>query len=218
MPRELRPELEALINSGHCNWQTTLDITLTSGTPLHLSSCETFIDRFGVTRQYLARLVSDKIRPLDISMDIETDGMEVAVTNADPAFGQQFTGAERELDGATAIRGVMFIDRDLPFEDGQHILDLNFPGELIAGEVGEEEVNFELVSEIDSVIVAGRTIAEEFQWREPVSAQPIDILPPWPGPNPNPEPGPGPRYGGGGRWGDIEPIGPWITPVGGGVT
>ncbi len=181
MPRELRPELETLIESGHCNWHTAIDIVLTGGTPQYLSTGEIHVDRFGIDRQYLAKLRPD-VAPLTMSVDEEIDEISFKVANVNMEFGREFTGAVRRFDGARATRGVIFIDRDLDFDDNQHILDQNFPGELQASEVSDESVAFSLVSDIDSVIVSGRTIASEFQWREPISTTPLrdpsDILPP----------------------------------------
>jgi len=202
MPRELRPELEALIAGGHCNWHTAIDLELTSGTELHFSTGEIFVDRFGIERQYLAKLPRDGVGQLDMSVDIEVDQIAFKVANVDMVTGQLLTGATRQLDGARGTRGVIFIDRDLDFSAGQHILDQNFPGELVAGEVSDETVDFTMPSVVDTVIVAGRTIASEFQWREPVSNVPIF--------NPREFPPGGPRddFGGGGRYGD--PLSPGI--------
>lgn len=204
MPRELRPELEALIESGHCNWHTAIDLELTSGTELHLSTGEIFVDRFGIERAYLAKLRD--VGQLDMSMDIEVDQIAFKVANVDMVAGRLFTGATRQLDGAQGSRGVIFIDRDADFSLGQHILDQNFPGELVAGEVSDETVDFTMPSVVDTVIVPGRTIASEFQWREPVSniplGDPSDIPPYVPG-------GGGVLRDGGGRYGDrIGTMGP----------
>lgn len=210
MPRELRPELEALIASGHCNWHSAIDIELTSGTELHFSSGEVFVDRFGIERQYLAKLRD--VGPLDLSMDIEVDQIAFKVANVDMVAGQLFTGATRQLDGAQGTRGVIFIDRDADFSAGQHILDQNFPGELVAGEVSDETVDFTMPSVVDTVIVSGRTIASEFQWREPISN--IPLFDPSDLPSPIPTGGGGllGGPGGGGRWGDqIDPILPGVT-------
>lgn len=172
MPRELRPELEALIAAGHCNWHTTIDATLTGAVELHLSSGEVFVNRFGINRQYLAKLRN--IQALEMSLEPEDDMTSFDVANVDTVMGQTLTGAERRLDGARAIVGTVFIDRNDPdFSAGQHIYDAKMPGELVAGEVGDENVGFTLQSDVDAVVVSGRTIASEFQWREPVSVVPL---------------------------------------------
>lgn len=208
MPRELRTELEALIESGHCNWHTVIDLELTSGTELHLSTGEIFVDRFDIERTYLAKLRD--VGQLDMSVDIEVDQIAFKVANVDMVTGRLLTGATRQLDGAQGIRGVLFIDRDADFSTGQHILDQNFPGELVAGEVSDETVDFTMPSVVDTVIVSGRTIASEFQWREPVSNvpqfDPSDL------PSPIPTGGGGLGVGGGGRYGDrLEPLGPMVN-------
>lgn len=212
MPRELRPELETLIARGHCNWATVMQITLTGGTQIHLSSSELFVDRFGITQQFLGKLEKDNLGALAMSVDEEVDQIDFTVANVDMVMGRQLTGEERKMDGARAVRGVVFIDRFQPIDAGQHILDYNFPGELLSSEITDPSVGFSLVSDPDSVIIAGRTIASEFQWREPVSSiqvlDPSDILPVGPG-------GLGPGRGGdiepirGGRYGEFDPLLPY---------
>lgn len=174
MPRELRPELEALIATGHCNWHTTIDVVLTGDVVLHLSSGEIFVNRFGVTRQYLGKLTN--VQRLDMSIDISVDQMLFDVANVDTIVGQTLTGADRRLDGARATVGALFIDPNDPdFAAGQHIYDARMPGELVTGEVSDPAVGFTLTSDIDVVEIAGRTIASEFQWREPIGmTQPVD--------------------------------------------
>lgn len=200
MPRELRPELEALIESGHCNWHTTVDLVLTGDVEVHLSSGEILVDRFGVNRQYLAKLRN--IQPLDMSVAPEVDQIIFDAANVDMVMGQTLTGATRRLDGARAIVGTLFIDRDdSDFDAGQHICDPRMSGELVSGEVGEENVSFALISDVDVVIIAGRTIASEFQWREPVSVAPLfdpSDIPGHPGDGGDTEPGRRGRYGDGG--------------------
>lgn len=172
MPRELRTELEDLIASGHCNWASTIDVVLTGAIDIHLSSSEIFVDRFGITRQYKAKLRN--IQSLDMSLDVEVDQQIFDAANVDTVIGQTLTGAERRLDGARATVGTIFIDPDDPdFSAGQHIYDARMPGELVAGEVSDENVGFTLISDVDAVVISGRTIASEFQWREPISVAPL---------------------------------------------
>lgn len=173
MPRELRTELQTLIATGHCNWHTTVDITLTGNQQLFLSSGEIYVNRFGKIQQYLAKLPKDGIEPLALSQDTEVDMMPFKVGNVDMVMGRTLTGAQRRMDGAKGIVGTIFIDKTDPnFAAGQHIWDAKMPGELVSGEVKDETVDFSLVSAVDTVIVLGRTIASEFQWREPVSNVP----------------------------------------------
>jgi hypothetical protein len=206
MPRELRTELETLIATGHCNWHTTVDVVLTGDVELHLSSGEIYVNRFGVTRQYLGKL--ENIQQLDMDLSTAVDQMIFSVANVDMVVGQTLTGADRRLDGARAVVGTLFIDRDDPdFAAGQHIYDARMPGELVTGEVSDPGVGFTVVSDVDSVVVAGRTIASEFQWREPISVAPLfnpgggggDLGPVGGGSG-------GGGYGGGGRYGDLLPL------------
>jgi len=200
--RELRPELQALINSGHCNWATAIDIILTSGTQLHLSSSELFIDRFGVLRNYLAKLRAEDIRSLEMSLDVESDQIEFAAANTDMVIGRALTSNVRELDGARATRGVIFIDTNLDFSEGQHIYDATLPGELSSSEVTDEAVSFSLISDVDSVVVSGRTIASEFQWRQPINTIPEFDPNDNPGGDLDPNDFPGRR----GRYGEMGPM------------
>lgn len=174
MPRELRPQLEALIASRHCSWQTTMDIILTSGLPLFFSSSDIFVDNFGKTQQYTAKLRQDSVGALSLSQDIEADMMEFGIDNLDKIFGQLFTGAVREFDGAQAIVGTLFVDPQNPdFELGEHYWDPKMPGDLVSSEIKDLKVDLTLTSTIDSTIIPGRTIASEFQWREPIGHIPV---------------------------------------------
>lgn len=126
-----------------------------------------------------------------MSLDIEVDGLDFAVANVDMVVGRTLTGAERKLDGAEAIVGILFIDPTLALS--QAIWDAKIPGEITTAGVQDEKVSFNLISSVDGVVVAGRTIADEFQWQEPVSNVPT-------GPGGGPGPGgggPGPGGGGG---------------------
>lgn len=197
MPREVRAELTTLINSGRCNWDSTMDIVLTGGVELFLSTAEIEVDRFGKEEEYQARLSA--VEALEMSVDPEVDGQAFKISNVDLVVGQLLTGAVRRLDGAQAVSGVLFIDPDDPVPTNA-IWDAKMPGELLASEVNDSDVSFAFVSSIDSVIVPGRTIASEFQWREQVSNVPLF--------DPNDMPtGPLPvaPIGGGGRYSDPQP-------------
>lgn len=177
MPREVRTQLRDLIDTLRCNWHSTMDITLTSGVPLFFSTGEIHVNRFGKNQQYLARLSG--LESLEMSLSEEVDGQAFKVGDVDNVVGQTLTGATRNLDGAEAISGVLFIDPSLPLSDA--IWDAKMPGELMNGEVGDADVSFSLVSLIDSVIVSGRTISSEFQWQESLandrSTDPNDTQP-----------------------------------------
>lgn len=182
MPRELRPELEDLISSGHCNWHTCFDIVLTGGTELFLSTGEIYVNRFGKDQQYLAKVRPD-VDELEMSLDLEMDGIKFKVSNVDMVIGRTLTTSTRKLDGAEAIVGILFIEKGQPLE--QAIWDAKMPGQLVSGEVVDEDVDFTLISIVDGIIVAGRTIADEFQWQEPISnvpdSDPNDLNPRDPG-------------------------------------
>lgn len=194
MPREVRTELQDLIDSGKCNWQTTLDITLTGGEELFLSTGEIHVDRFGKDQVYSGKICPD-VSPLTMSLDIEVDQQDFKVSNVDLVIGRVLTTSVRKLDAAEAISGILFIDTGLPLTDA--IWDAKMLGELVSSSVNDKEVPFMLVSIIDSVIISGRTIASEFQWQEPISNVPNSD------PNDN---GPTGEFGTGkGRYGE-EPI------------
>lgn len=198
LPREVRTELTALINSGHCNWHTTVDLVLTDATELFWSTGEIHVNRFGKNQQYVAKIERD-VPELAMSVDVEVDGIDIKVANVDMVIGRTLTSSVRKLDGAEAVVGILFIDTSLPV--AQAIWDAKVPCLVMTGEVGDEAVAFSLVSSIDGIVVAGRTIAEEFQWQEPVSNVPVfdpnDIDPR------NPDNFPGRR---GGRYLDYEPM------------
>jgi hypothetical protein len=200
LAREVRTELRDLIDSGRCNWHTTMDITLTGGDQLFLSTGEIHVNRFGKDQLYLAKLTPD-VGPLSMSLDIEVDQQEFKISNVDMEIGRTLTTAARKLDGAQVISGILFIDPDSPLEDA--IWDAKIPGELVASAVEDESVPFSLISTIDAIVVAGRTISSEFQWQEPVSNVPEHD------PDDNPRGDDDPiRPGRKGRYGDFDPIFP----------
>lgn len=177
--RELRPELTTLLNSRHCIAFSTMDIVLTDGEDLFVSSAEIHVNRFGKNQQYLARIPPGGIQELAMSLDVEVDGVDFQLTNVDMVIGQLLTAATRRLDGAEATVGALFlVIGDLP---ANAIWDARMLGSLISSQISDETVDFSLVSVIDGIAVAGRTIASEFQWQEPISnvpsTNPIDLGP-----------------------------------------
>lgn len=193
MPREVRTELQTLINSGRCAWHSAYDIVLTDGEDLFISTGEIHVNRFGKDQQYLARVEPD-VGELSMSSDIEVDGQEFKTTNVDLIIGQLLTTSVRRMDGATAIIGILFLEIGQPVS--QAIWDAKMPASLVAGEVGDESVNFTAISQVDLVTVSGRSISNEFQWQEPVSVVPVSDpsdIPPHTDPNGD-SPGRG-RYG-----------------------
>lgn len=205
--RELRPELQALINSGHCNWHSTVDLVLTDGNQLHLSTGEIAVNRFGKVEQYLSRLDRNGVQEFSMSLDIEIDSVDFKISNVDLIIGRLLTSSVRRLDGAEGILGILFLEKGQPIS--QAIWDAKMPGQLIAGEVRDEAVDCSLVSVIDSITISGRTIASEFQWQEPISNAP-NVNPDFTPTNPRDPFGPGetPRSGRG-RYGDFDPMIPF---------
>lgn len=165
--RELRTELQTLINSGHCLAHSTFDIVLTDGELLFVSSAEWHVNRFGKNQQYLARIPPDGIQELSMSVDIETDGLEFSLTNVDMVIGRLLTSSVRRLDGAEAVLGTMFLE--IGGDPVNAIWDARMAGFLASNQVGDETVDFGYVSTLDGITIAGRTIASEFQWQEPIS-------------------------------------------------
>lgn len=193
MPREIRTELSTLINSGRCAWHTTYDIVLTDGEDLFLSTGEILVNRFGKNQQYLARVLPD-VGELSLSSDVEVDGQEFKTTNVDLVIGQLLTTSVRRMDGAQVIIGILFLEIGQPAS--QAIWDAKIKASLVAGEISDESVAFTAVSQVDLVVVSGRSISNEFQWQEPVSIAPVidpNDIPPHRDPNDD-SPGRG-RYG-----------------------
>jgi hypothetical protein len=182
MPRELRPELEAILATGHVERSPTVDIVLTSGEDIHVSTAERSLNNYGVVEDYAAYII-----------------------------GQTVTNAENLLAGALATIGFLFLNPGVTLESGQHYWDPRLPTEISVGEVSKPTVSMKAISEIDTAIISGRKISEEFPYRSyainpggisPVN-RPIDV----PGGGTIvtiPDGGliftPG---GGRGRWGDI---------------
>jgi hypothetical protein len=209
LPRELRPELVALIDTGNYGMHTTHDIQLTDGTQLFLSSSEAFVDNVDKTQQYLARL--NEIQALTMSVDIEADIQQFSATNVDKIIGQTLTGSVRQLDGASSIIGAIFIDHTKDFIPANLFWDARMPCILTSGEITDQTVAFTATSSVDYVAVSGRLIAEEFTWREPINTVPVgnpDDLGTSGGGGPS---DPNDPFYGSGRYGDL---GPPIVPMG----
>lgn len=169
--RELRPELLALIATGRYGMHTTQDIRLTDGTTIFLSSGEILVNSFGKTQQYRALL--DDVQSVQMSMDVEADMESFNITNVDMAIGRTLTTSTRQLDGAQTTIGALFIDPDKPYLPENILWDARMPCQLSSGEVSDQNVDFTATSDVDVINISGRLIAEEFSWREPVSAAPL---------------------------------------------
>lgn len=161
MPRVLDPNLTALINSGHCEWFSTVDITLTDGTQVHLATEQRTVNSIN----YIAKLSG--LDPLILSLTHEQDYVVFKVANVDQIMGQTLTGATRMLDGATATLGIVFVS-----DTGILYYDPKIQGDVLSGDVTDQDVSFELVTATDSVVISGRTVASAFPWREPLQPAP----------------------------------------------
>lgn len=211
MPREINPSLQALIDSGHCNQHSTIDLELKGEPdPLLLSSGELLI---GV-KQYKA--VLKDVEEFSTSVDAEVDNVEFDAQNVDFIIGHTLTGFDNPLAGAEGILGIIFINR----LTAAMYYDAKMRGELVTGEVGDTAVEFQIIADPDIAFISGRTIAGEFKWREPIHVNPIgnpnDIGSPGrggghSGPGPDLEPGRSMPGGPGGRYGDISNLMPVIT-------
>lgn len=202
--RELRPELETLIATGNYGMHTTHDIRLTDGTMVYLSSGNILINNADKNQQYLALL--DEVQAMLMSLDVEADMQQFNITNVDMVIGQTLTGAIRQLDGARTIIGALFIDTTKPYLSANFFWDSRMPCELSTGEVSDTKVDFTATSDIDAITVSGRLIIEEFPWQEPVSNAPTN--------DPNdiiPSGGGGPSNPRRGRYGDFDPVVPWLN-------
>lgn len=204
MPREVHPTLQALIDTGHCNWHSTVDVELKGEEePLLLSTGQLLLG----DNQYTSNLVD--VSEFSMGLDVEVDEVEFDAQNTDYVMGQTLTGFDNPLAGARGILGLIFINRLTQAK----FYDAKMQGEIVTGEVGDEVVQFQIISDPDITAIAGRTIAAEFPWREPIHVNPVgnpdDLIPPggFPGRGGR-DPGDpmGPR--GPGRYGDIGDIMP----------
>jgi hypothetical protein len=156
MPRTLPVALQALIDSGHRKDHTALILTLASGVVLRFATATIQVgdDLFqGVLGQ------SD---PLKTSLDAtRMDGCTLKVQNVDMVLGRQLTSASTALDGATAILGVIFQNEDT----GETWFDPKMPGDIIAGEVNENEVQLNFICDLYASQIAGVTISSVFPYQ-----------------------------------------------------
>jgi hypothetical protein len=166
MPRELSPELEALINSGHCRQYSTVDLTLTGGTPLYVSTGEIVVERDGEPVQYAAQI--SEASPFEMELNEREDQVTFNFQNVDQVMGRALTGSERRLDGARGMLGIAFQDT----ETGATFYDPKMPGEIATGIIDQNAASFTLLSDVDATVISGRTLSTVFPWREPLSTAP----------------------------------------------
>ena len=172
MARILDPDLQALIDSGHRADHAAVIITLGDATVL----------RFATGRQqvgadlYLGELGEND--PLKMSLQPTQDGCTLKVQNVDKVFGQQIASADTALNGATAMLGLIFVDED----SGDAWFDPKMPGDIIAGEVSENEVQLNFIGDIYAAQVVGDTIASVFPYQSTpaafIAVDPNDIRDP----------------------------------------
>lgn len=175
MPRDLPEELQALIDSGHRKDHTALILTLGDGTvlPFATATIQVGVDEFlGVLGQ------SDALKT---SLDAtRLDGCTLKVQNVDMVFGRQLTSASDKLDGATAILGIIFEDEDT----GETWFDAKMPGDIIAGEVNENEVQLNFIGDLYASQISGVTISSVFPYQNVqlttrvIAADPNDLRDP----------------------------------------
>jgi hypothetical protein len=170
--------LDALIEASAVRQVFTLDVQLKSGEELHLATAPVTIG------DNLYAPVLKEPGVVKLSAFADDDSQALKVSNVEYEFGQALTGAENALDGARATSGLLFVDD----EGGGQWYDERMPGELLAGEVTEEAVSFDLVDELYAVVVAGERVVDVHPFRQPpapvVRPDPNDTIgrPPFTGP------------------------------------
>lgn len=160
MGRDLDAGLQTLLSTrpgGPCRPVFTLDVQLQDGTELHLATRAVTV---GAT---IYNPLLDTVGPLILGLFGDDDSQEFKVSNVDPTFGQALTGQVNMLDGARATGGVVYVNT----ETSQQWYDERIPGELLAGEVTERTVAFDLVDEVYATDVAGELATEVFPFRQP---------------------------------------------------
>ena len=173
MSRVLDPELQALIDSGHCEDHTAVVITLGDGTTiLRLATAEVNVDG----DLFLANL--KETEGLKMSLTRAYDRTKLSAQNVDKVLGQQLTGMTNSLEGATAMLGHIFIDP----RTGTVYYDEKLPGDILTGQVDEETVELSFVADIYGGMVVGDTVGSVFPYQDPTPAEdhidPNDLIDP----------------------------------------
>jgi hypothetical protein len=125
--------------------------------------------------------------PLKLSLLPAQDGCTLKVDNTDMLFGQQLTSASEALDGATAILGLIIVDKDT----GDAWFDPKMPGDIIGGQVDEIEVPLNFIGEIYAAQVIGETDASVFPYQSTPAANGVITGDPDDLRDPNRDPGSG---------------------------
>ncbi len=164
--RGLSAEIMALLARGRgYGTQSVVDITLSDGTELHFATAELMIN--GV--QYLAKLHNTETLKLATETD-EIESISLDIDNVDQELGTYLAAEVNLLNGATAVLGIVFIDYEI---EGfiEEDIPLAYYDEKLSGDVYNAAVNdqanppvvtFVLDSDLDSVIIQGKTVFEIF--------------------------------------------------------
>ncbi len=164
MPRELIPEIEAMIESGHCEDHTAVVITLGDGSPpLRFATAEQQVG----SDVFLGKLRESQ--GLKMSLTAEFDQQIVEASNVDKVLGQQLTSVSNALEGATAKLGTIFVDE----ATGDAFFDEKLPCDVFTGAVDENGSALELVADIYSPRIVGVTVASVFTWNDRVPVESI---------------------------------------------
>lgn len=191
MPRDLDPELEALIASGTFRRWPAIVITLGTGTVLRFSRAEfeagghTFQPKLGdagTLRMSLAGQSSDR--------------QEFEISNLDLVLGQQVIAAEA-LDGATAMLATAFQHSS---GAGPVYYVEKMPGDITTAPISREKVKLAFVGELYGTIIAGEHVGAIFPYQQDAVTAPIRRFPN------DPDDIPDPNDDGTGRRGGRLPI------------
>lgn len=172
MPRVLDPDLQSLIDSGHCEDHTAIVITLGDGTIVHFATAETLVEVEGAEQTFAPQLRESDA--LQMSVNQALDNQQLRIQNVDMVFGQQLTSVSNALEGATAILVHLFRD---PATSTVYY-DEKMPGDVLAGAVAEESVELRFVGDIYAAQVVTDTIASVFPYQNPPATGPSVIRDP----------------------------------------
>lgn len=177
MGRALDPDLQALIDGGHVESHTAARITLGDDTVVRFATGE-----FEVGEEFYSGEI-DEMEPLKMSLTNAIDRTQIKIQNVTRVFGQQLTSAMDRLDGATAMLGIAFRNQN---GVGPWYFDEKIPGDVLAGQIDENQVPLNFVGETYGAMIVGETVASVFpyqQERTPFSgfSDPNDLVNPNPG-------------------------------------
>lgn len=166
MSRVLDPELQALIDGGHCEDHTAIIITLGDDSVVHLATAAAVAEVDGEEESFAAQLKESD--GLQMSLTSESDNQQLRIQNVDKLFGQQLTSVSNALEGATAELGHIFRNPDT----GAVYYDPKMPGEVMSGAVTENAVDLPFVGDIYAAQVVTDPIAAVFPYQNPPATGP----------------------------------------------